>query len=256
MNRTRTALRAAVGTTVLAGALALATPAFAHVEVKADNAQALATNVTLDFSAEAESTTAGITSVRVVLPAGIAPADVALAEGPAGWKLTPGEDGYTLAGPALATGKDLDYKITVKQLPDAKELAFKTLESYSDNHTDRWIEIPENGAKPDKPAPVLALKPAAPGATPLAPSTAPSTAPTTAPTTPAAPATATATPSVAATTSAAAPAPAPTTTAPAQAAAKSSDDNSSTTPIVVGVVAVLALAAGGALWWRRRNTGN
>ncbi|MFE4603687.1 DUF1775 domain-containing protein [Kitasatospora indigofera] len=249
MNRTRSTARAVTGAALVAGALALAAgPAFAHVEVEAENAQALATGVTVSFNAEAESTTAGVTSLRVVLPAGIAPADVTLAQGPDGWTLTPAEDGYTVSGPAVTPGKDVAYKVTVRQLPDAKELAFKTLQTYSDGRVDRWIELPQNGAKPDKPAPVLQLKAAAPGATPVAPSptvpspsATPSATPTPTPTTPA--------------TSAAAPAPAPApSTAPK---ADAEDDSSSATPIVIAAVAAAALAAGGAWWWlRRRDTSN
>ncbi|WP_442818453.1 hypothetical protein [Streptomyces sp. NBC_01237] len=57
-------------------------PASAHVEVESEKAQALAENVTLAFEAESESGTAGITELRVVLPEGIAPADVVYGEGP------------------------------------------------------------------------------------------------------------------------------------------------------------------------------
>ncbi|MFD7729070.1 DUF1775 domain-containing protein [Kitasatospora phosalacinea] len=245
-DRTLLTARTALVGALTAGALALAgAPAFAHVEVKSDTAQALAVDAVLQFNAEAESTTAGITSVRVVLPAGIDPADVSLVEAPAGWQLTAGEDGYTVAGPAIEPGEDLPYSVKVHQLPDAEDLAFKTLESYSDGRIDRWIELPTGGAEPDKPAPVLELKAAAPGATPLtAPSpsaAAPSpSAGSSAPSAPAGPSTASS-------------APVSPNAAPAQESAKK-DDGSSAVPVVIAVVVVLAAAAGGALWWRRRTT--
>ena len=66
------------------GVLALAGPALAHVEVSANKTTAGATDVTLTFSGEAENDAAGIKSERVVLPAGIAPADVSLVKAPAG----------------------------------------------------------------------------------------------------------------------------------------------------------------------------
>ncbi|WP_186356877.1 DUF1775 domain-containing protein [Streptomyces sp. SLBN-118] len=76
---------------------------------------------------------------------------------------TPSEDGSTVGGKALATRTDAVHSITVTQLPDAKSLAFKTIETYGDGTVDRWIELPGGGAEPENPAPVLALKPAAPG---------------------------------------------------------------------------------------------
>ncbi|RPK92403.1 hypothetical protein EES46_08365 [Streptomyces sp. ADI98-10] len=106
-------------------------PAAAHVEVKSSNAKALAENVTLDFLAESESDTAGITELRIVLPEGIAPADVTYKEGPKGWEFAPTADGYTVKGPAVAPGVDAEYSVTVRQLPDAKDAAFKTLQTYS-----------------------------------------------------------------------------------------------------------------------------
>ncbi|MFF8474897.1 DUF1775 domain-containing protein [Streptomyces sp. NPDC015414] len=143
--------------------LLTAGPASAHVEVESERAQALAENVEVTFEAESESATAGITQIRVVLPEGIDPAHVVFGEGPAGWKFITNGDGYTVKGPAVKTGENATYSVVVKQLPDAKELAFKTLQSYSDGRTDRWIELDENG---ENPAPVLKLKAAAPDAKP------------------------------------------------------------------------------------------
>ncbi|WP_326718439.1 DUF1775 domain-containing protein [Streptomyces sp. NBC_00243] len=156
---------ASAATTALV--LLTAVPAAAHVEVESDKAQALAENVEIAFDAESESDTAGITQIRVVLPEGIAPSDVTYGEGPEGWKFTANDDGYTVKGPAVKAGVNAEYSVVVKQLPDAKELAFKTLQTYSDNSTDRWIELDESG---ENPAPVLQLKAAAPGATPISPS--------------------------------------------------------------------------------------
>ena len=50
--------------------LATVAPAFAHVQVSADKPQAGATDVTVQFSAESESDTAGAKTVQVVLPDG------------------------------------------------------------------------------------------------------------------------------------------------------------------------------------------
>ncbi|MEV6742325.1 DUF1775 domain-containing protein [Streptomyces sp. NPDC051104] len=175
-NRRLTLVTAVTVTAVLL----TAGPASAHVEVESEQAQALAENVTIHFEAESESDSAGITKLRVVLPEGIAPSDVQYSEGPRGWKFTAADDGYTVEGPALKAGVNAEYSIVVKQLPDAKELPFKTLQTYSDGHTDRWIELDENG---ENPAPTLKLKAAAPDAKPAnpSPSATASTSPSAAP---------------------------------------------------------------------------
>ncbi|WLW50204.1 DUF1775 domain-containing protein [Streptomyces sp. YU58] len=171
----RTAVAAAAAATAV---LLTAVPAAAHVEVESDNAQALAQNVALTFTAESESGTAGITELRVILPKGITPADVAYGKGPEGWKFSTTADGYAVKGPALKVGADVEHSVVVRQLPDAKELVFKTLQTYGDGKVDRWIELDDSGGDHGhgNEAPVLALKAAAPGAKPVSPSpTAPDT---------------------------------------------------------------------------------
>ncbi|MDQ0688382.1 hypothetical protein QFZ56_007345 [Streptomyces achromogenes] len=223
------------GALALTATLALAAPAAAHAEVEADKPQALAENVTLSFVSEAESGSAGFTNLRVVLPEGIAPADIALDEGPKGWKLTAAADGYTLAGPALRTGVDAEYKIKVRQLPDVKELVFKTVETYSDGEVSRWIELPTGGKEPEQPAPVLKLKAAAPGAKRVDASP-------------------TATPSP--TPSAAAPATAGTPDASPKAddMAGDEDDGMSTSALVAVIVLALLVLGGGAWWLAKRGS--
>ncbi len=236
--RARTARRfSLVAGTVLAASVTFAVPASAHVEVEAEGAAALAQNVTLNFTAESESDKAGITKLEVILPKGIVPADVTFKTGPAGWKLTPTARGYAVTGPQIATGKDAAYSVIVRQLPDAKTLAFKTLQTYSDSHVDRWIELEKSsggGHGHGSPAPILVLKAAAAGAKPVSPT--PTANPTTA---------------------------APTTATPAkpdaedgkageEAAEKSDSGSSPALPITIGAIVIAALA-GGAWWWKRRG---
>ncbi|RKE18206.1 DUF1775 domain-containing protein [Streptomyces sp. TLI_171] len=223
--RSRVLRRVLVPVAALGLALGAAGTAAAHVEVDSSTAQALAVGAEVSFSAEGESSTAGITDVKVALPAGLAPADVTLVKAPTGWTLTATADGYAVAGPALAPGTAAEYTVKVRQLPDAASVVFKTLVDYSDGHTDRWIELPQGDTKPAHPAPVLALRPAAAGATPLAPAAAgPSPS-------------ASATPSP----SAAAPSTPAVTTASAAPAAKKDDGGTSTTAIVLGSLAGLAV---------------
>ncbi|MEU8001464.1 DUF1775 domain-containing protein [Catellatospora sp. NPDC049111] len=157
--------------------LGLASPAAAHVEVTLTPAQAGASGVTMTVNAEAESDSAGVKEVRVVLPEGIAPTQVAWKSGPAGWALTPTSDGFSVAGKAVPVGRDAKFSVTVAQLPtNATTLSFKVLMTYSDGRIDRWI-----GATGDaNPAPVVKVKAAAtPSAAPSAspsPSAAPSSA--------------------------------------------------------------------------------
>ncbi|MEV0774528.1 DUF1775 domain-containing protein [Streptomyces sp. NPDC050433] len=220
----------------LAASVALATPASAHVEVEAAGASALAENVTVDFNAETESDKAGITELEVILPKGIAPADVTYKEGPKGWKFAVTDRGYTVGGPAVAIGKDAAYAVTVRQLPDAESLAFKTLQTYSDDRVDRWIELGEHAeGGHGNSAPVLKLEPAEPGAKPVSPS--PTAEPTTAaPSTPAASE------------------PSETPASETADAADEEEEGSNTVLIVALVVVVVALAGGGLWWFKRRGT--
>ncbi|MDX6762969.1 MULTISPECIES: DUF1775 domain-containing protein [Streptomyces] len=222
-------------------------PAAAHAGVTASDPRALAENVTLSFTSEAESDTAGIAELRVVLPKGIAPDAVTLKDAPEEWKLTATPEGYTIGGPALATGTDAEYSITVRQLPDERSLVFKTLETYSDGKISRWIEVPTDGEKVDNPAPVLELRAAAPGAELIAPSSSPSP-------TVDAPATGTATAGGVPSPGQSAAPPPPAASASAQAAG--AEEAGSGTGATAGVVAaVLLLAAAGTFGWVRRSRG-
>ena len=142
----------------MVGALFLVTPAFAHTGATVEPAVAGTANAVVSFNAAAESTTAGITSLKIVLPQGIAPGDVTYVDGPAGWALQPDADGYVVAGPAVPVGRDVQHRVRVKQLPLVPALVFKVLQTYSDGKVDRWIEVPSAAnANPENPAPVVQL---------------------------------------------------------------------------------------------------
>ncbi|MFJ7071717.1 DUF1775 domain-containing protein [Streptomyces sp. NPDC098781] len=223
----------------LAVTLAATGPAAAHTEVEAEGARALDQNVELTFSAESESGTAGISKLEVILPEGMVPQDVTYEEGPKGWKFAPTGRGYTVSGPKLAVGEDAEYVVTVRQLPDAKEVVFKTLQSYSDGKVDRWIELEEaegDGHGHGHPAPRLALKAAAPGAESVSPT------PTDAPTTPAPSATASDEPAAE-----------QSSTQPVADDAKDDDGMSAAVPVGIGAAVVVVL--GGGAWWMRRRRG-
>ncbi|WNI31666.1 DUF1775 domain-containing protein [Streptomyces sp. ITFR-6] len=223
---------AAIAAAAASIVVAAAGTAAAHAEVSASDDRALAREVTLTFESEAESSSAGFTKIQIVLPEGIDPAAVRLAKAPEGWKITPGTDGYTVAGPKLAAGVNAEHSITVAQLPQAKSLAFKTVETYSDGEVSRWIEVPKDGeAEPQNPAPVLKLKAAAADASSLAPGPSP-------------------TPSV--TASSTAPSPS-TSTAPSAQAEENDSDEGSGAGVWIAVAAVVVAAAVGAAWLIRRR---
>ncbi|GAA2248126.1 MULTISPECIES: DUF1775 domain-containing protein [Streptomyces] len=235
-------LTGALSAAAFAVAVATAVPAAAHAEVEAEGARALDQNVELTFSAESESASAGISKLEVILPKGITPQDVTYEEGPEGWKFAPTGRGYTVSGPKLAVGEDAEHAVTVRQLPDAKELVFKTLQTYSDGKVDRWIGLEEeaegDGHGHGHPAPRLELKAAAPGAE-LVSASPPDEPTTSAPT----PGTASNEPAA--------------EKSPTEAVAdnsKNDDGMPMAVPLAIGAV-VLVLVAG-AWWFRNRRSGS
>ncbi|GGY41238.1 DUF1775 domain-containing protein [Streptomyces djakartensis] len=243
MTRKTCARAVALSAAAFAVAVATAGPAAAHAEVEADGARALDRNVALTFSAESESSTAGISKLEVVLPKGITPRDVTYEKGPEGWKFAPTGRGYTVSGPKLAAGEDAEHVVTVRQLPDARELVFKTLQTYSDGRTDRWIQLEEeaegDGHGHGHPAPRLKLKAAAPGAELVSPG------PTEKPKTPA--------PSTGTASSERADRPS------AEPVAKDAEGDGMSTAVPVGIGAVVLVLGGVGAWWlnsRRSRSGD
>jgi uncharacterized protein YcnI len=223
----RTAATVLMGTVLLAAGTGTAA---AHVHVDAPGAVAGTGPVTLGFSAASEAA-AGITAMRTQVPAGISPADVSLASGPAGWSLTPTPGGFEVGGPALPSGQDAEYAVTVATLPaGVTELAFPTVQVYADGTEDAWIE-PEvpGGPEPELPAPVLAVAPGTAVPTTSAPATTPPAPPTEAE-----------------------PAP-PTATTPEPVAAADEGNGGAWFGAAAAVAALAAVAAG--FWSRRSRAG-
>ncbi|MEV7990191.1 DUF1775 domain-containing protein [Micromonospora sp. NPDC085948] len=216
-----------------ASAVVIGTPARAHTGVKVSPARAGANNAVVTVNAEAESDSAGVTSVQVFLPEGITAQDVTLLKGPKGWKLSSkAADSYTVGGTAVPVGEDAEHQVRVRQLPNAPQVSFKILQTYSDGRVDRWIEVPSAAnPEPANPAPTVKLAAAAPAANAAAPTT-PSAAPSSAATD------------------------APATDAAVTAFPSASDEPASGNGgLWIGVGAVLAVlaAVGGALYLRQRR---
>ncbi|WP_037601746.1 YcnI family copper-binding membrane protein [Streptacidiphilus rugosus] len=170
--------RLAVPVALGAGAvLLLAGPASAHVTVQPDSAAAGAADQAFAFRVPNESDTASTVKVDVYFPTDH-PIASALVESVPGWtsevkttKLaTPiqTDDGpvteavseIVWTGGKIAPGEYQDFTVDFGQLPkDAKQLAFKTLQTYSDGSVVRWIDTPagSGGTEPQHPAPTLNL---------------------------------------------------------------------------------------------------
>lgn len=129
----------------------------------------------LTFRVPNEEDTAGTTKVQVFLPTDH-PVLGVLVSPQDGWtakvtntKLkTPvkTDDGtvtdavseITWTGGKIDPGHYEDFNVAFGQLPDdTDQLTFKTLQTYSDGKTVRWIEEAQGGEEPENPAPVLKL---------------------------------------------------------------------------------------------------
>jgi hypothetical protein len=138
---------------------ALAAPAWAHVQVEATPGAPGATDAVLKITAAGESATAGVTKLEIVADPAIPADQITLVDGPTGWTISAGSlGGFVVQGPAVPKGEDATVDVRVKQLPNAPQVVFKVLQSYSDGQIDRWIELPgPDGKEPEKPAPIVKL---------------------------------------------------------------------------------------------------
>ena len=158
-----------------------ALPALAHITVTPGSAQAGSAAV-LTFHVPNEEARAYVTRVDMRVPTDHPIAQL-LVEPVAGWTISVRtvtltkplvtDDGqFTQAvseviwsGGRIAPGQFQDFSLSADPLPaNVTELAFKTIQTYSNGDVVRWIDVPAPGqAEPDHPAPVLALTAAAAG---------------------------------------------------------------------------------------------
>ncbi|MGY6025699.1 YcnI family protein [Streptomyces spinosirectus] len=179
MSLARTALRRAGAVTALAaaGVLAAAGAASAHVTVHPENYAKGATDGVLTFRVPNEEDTARTTKVQVFLPTDHPVLGVLVSPPRDGWTakvtstklktpvktddgtITDAVSEITWTGGKIGPGQYEDFDVAFGQLPDTDDqLVFKTLQTYSDGKTVRWIEAPQPGGdEPENPAPVLKL---------------------------------------------------------------------------------------------------
>ncbi|MGY1496266.1 YcnI family protein [Streptomyces sp. QTS52] len=179
---TRITLRRAGVVTGLAaaGVLAAAGAASAHVTVHPESYAKGATDGVLTFRVPNEEDTASTTKVQVFLPTDH-PVLGVLVTPEAGWTakvtttrlktpiktddgtITDAVSEITWSGGRIRNGEYADFDVAFGQLPDnTDQLAFKTLQTYSDGNVVRWIETAQEGQdEPENPAPTLKLTAAA-----------------------------------------------------------------------------------------------
>lgn len=178
MSTTRIALRRAGLVTALAaaGVLTAAGVASAHVTVHPESYAKGATDGVLTFRVPNEEDSASTTKVQVFLPTDH-PVLGVLVSPKDGWSakvtttklktpvktddgtITEAASEITFTGGKIGAGQYEDFDVAFGQLPDdTGQLVFKTLQTYSDGKTVRWIEEAQDGAdEPENPAPVLKL---------------------------------------------------------------------------------------------------
>ena len=168
----------------LAGAIVcvLAAPAAAHVTIDPPSAPQGST-VKLSFLVPNEEKTATVTKVQILFPAPPeAPIpNVSVGQKP-GWKTTVTnkhlakaivtDDGsivdivseidWVALTPAAAVrpGEFGEFTIDADGLPNATQVVFKAVQTYSNNHVVRWIDpVTPGGTEPANPTPILELTP-------------------------------------------------------------------------------------------------
>jgi uncharacterized protein YcnI len=164
-----------------AGVALSALPALAHITVTPGSAKAGSAAV-LTFHIPDEEAKAYVTRVDMRVPTDHPIAQL-LVEPVAGWTISVRtatltkplvtDDGqFTQAvseviwsGGRRAPGQFQDFSLSADPLPQGVgQLAFKTIQTYSNGDVVRWIDVPAPGqAEPDHPAPVLALTAATAG---------------------------------------------------------------------------------------------
>ncbi len=158
--------------------LAVGAPAYAHVTVNPNEASK-GGFVKLAFRVPNEEADATTTKVEVAFPTDNPLAFVSV-QPTAGWSYTVEKE--TLAEPiqsddgevteavsrivwtsesadsAIKAGEFQEFNVSVGPLPDADQLVFKALQTYSNGEVVSWIQLPDaSGGEVERPAPILTL---------------------------------------------------------------------------------------------------
>lgn len=170
--------RPAAAFTIVAGGLVVAAPASAHVTISPDQA-APGESAHVVFRVPNESDDAVTTELEVHFPEETPIPSVRTGQVP-GWSVAverttldqpiEGHHGEQITevvsvvtwtadseDAGIQPGQYGEFPAEIGPLPEAEELFFRTLQTYSDGTVSRWIELPANGTEPEFPAPSLRL---------------------------------------------------------------------------------------------------
>lgn len=181
---------AIVGAASAAGVLLFAAPALAHITVSPDSAPAGSTTE-LTFHVPNEEANADTVKIDVQIPTTHPIAQLLVRPVP-GWTATvktiklpkpvTTDDGtfdsavseVSWSGGQIPPGQFQDFAISCDSLPGAPgQLAFKTIQTYSNGDVVRWIDLSQAGQpEPEHPAPTVTLTAVTKGSTGPAPTTA------------------------------------------------------------------------------------
>ena len=161
-----------------AGVVAATVPATAHVTVQPGRVEGGGFAV-VSFRVPNEREDASTTRVRVILPSDRPLGSVQTTPVP-GWRVTTREreldEPLELFGSTISTvvsevtwsaaaagvrpGQFQDFPLSLGQLPESGELAFKAVQTYSSGERVTWNEVAvDDSAEPEHPAPVLVVTP-------------------------------------------------------------------------------------------------
>jgi uncharacterized protein YcnI len=169
---------AAFATVAAVGVLAVASPASAHVTVNPSDA-VQGERARVDFRVPNESDTESTVALEVHFPEETPISSVSVGKVP-GWTAEvtyrelaePIEGGHgeqitevvesitwTADDPAaeIRPGEFVEFPVGLGPLPEAEQLFFPTLQTYSDDEIVHWIEEPTGDLEPERPAPSLTL---------------------------------------------------------------------------------------------------
>ncbi|SDJ02146.1 uncharacterized protein SAMN05444157_1321 [Frankineae bacterium MT45] len=162
-----------------AALVALAAPASAHVTVSAPGAVQGGGDQIITFRVPNESDSASTVGLKVQLPTDTPIASVLIQPIP-GWSFTlttaklatpiKTDDGdvteavseidwKAAAGQGFGKNQFQEFVLIAGQLPDAPQITFKAIQTYSDGTSVNWTDVAAAGstAEPEHPAPVLTL---------------------------------------------------------------------------------------------------
>ncbi|MCW2750373.1 MAG: nuclear export factor [Aeromicrobium sp.] len=156
--------------------IGMGSAAYAHIPVSSTDAEPGAESAKLVFRVPTESETGTTTSISITTPAKTPFASVTPEVKP-GWKVAIDTQklakptkvgGFTLTeavhsvtwttdGVGIPTDQFDEFALAVGPIPDAAEISFSAVQTYSDGQVVRWDQVQKGDTEPEYPAPTLEL---------------------------------------------------------------------------------------------------